>query len=241
MSIEAASPKRSGLAILWDVIVAPASAFEALRERTHWGWAFIVICVLGTIGALLQVPAGEHLVTATFAHNAAHDPNIAAMSPEKQHQALGFAIATQRYAWLFFPVIAMLAIVLSAAIFTLANAIGSGNATFGRLFGLAANIAVINFGIAYLLIGLLAARVGPESFSTQRDLLGLLPSLAKFVPENAPKLAAFLSTFNPFEMWSFVLAALGLKAIGRISAPWAYAAAAIVCFGGGAIAAAFAR
>jgi len=65
----------------------------ALRDRTHWGWAFLATSILGTIGAVLQIPAGEHVVAATFAHRAATDPQMQSLSPEKQHQALQFAIA----------------------------------------------------------------------------------------------------------------------------------------------------
>ncbi len=241
MSLAEAPVTRSGLAIAWDVIVAPKTAFTALRERTHWGWAFVVASLLGTLGALLQIPAGEHVVAASFAHQAATDPQMQNMSPAKQHQALAFALAAQHYAWIALPLIVLVAIVVAASVFTLANFVGKGGSTFSRLFGLAANVSIIGYGIAYLLIGALAARVGPAAISSQRDLLGLLPSLARLAPDNAPKLAAFLATVNPFQIWSFALIVIGLKTMTRLSAPYVYATAIVVGFGSGAFAALFAR
>ncbi len=241
MGLDTPPAARSGLAILWDVIVAPKTAFAALRDRTHWGWAFLTTSILGTIGAVLQIPAGEHVVAATFAHRATTDPQMQSLSPEKQHQALQFAIATQHYAWLALPVIVMVAILIAASVFALANFIGKGGSTFGRLFGLAANVSIVGYGIGYLLIGLLAARIGPDTISSPRDLLSLLPSLARLAPENAPKLAAFLAAINPFQIWTCVLIVIGLKTMTRLAAPYAYATAIVVAFGSGAIAALFAR
>lgn len=241
MTTDAASPTRSGLTVVWETIVAPKTAFAALRERAHWLWAFATVCVLGMLGAYLQVPAGEHVVAATFAHNAATDPNIAALSPEKQRQALGFAVAAQRFAWLAFPVIAIFGIACSALILTIANAIGRGRSSYPRLFALVANIAVIHYGMAYLLIGLLVTRLGPDAFSTPRDLFALLPSLARFAPENAPKLAALLAAFNPFQLWSFALTVLGLRMLSGIRMELALVAAAVVGFGSSAIAASLAK
>lgn len=241
MSLATAPASRSGLAIVWDVIVAPKTAFAALRERPQWLWAFLITSLLGTLGAFLQIPASQHAAAATFAHEAATNPQIQSMSAEKQHQALQIALAAQRYVWLALPLIVMAGILIAAAVMTLANAIGKGGASFGRLFALAANVSIIGYGIAYLLIGLLAARVGPDAISSQRDLLGLLPSLARFAPEGAAKLATFLATINPFQIWSCVLLVIGLKTMTKLSAPLVYVTAIIVAFGGGAIAALFAR
>lgn len=231
MNVEATSPRRNGLAIVWDVLVAPADAFAALAARTHWGWAFVVVCVLGTGGALLQIPASVHLAAATLAQRAIHDPNLAAMSAENQQHLIAQAQQIQRYAWLFFPVIAMIAILVAATIMLLGNAVARGTGRFGRLFGLAANVAVINFGIGYLLIGVLVAVRGPAAFSTQGDILAVLPSLVWFFPAAPPKLATFLATFNPLEIWSFVLLAMGLRRIAGIRRTPSYVTAAVVSFG----------
>lgn len=241
MSLEIAPASRGGLAIVWDVIVAPKTAFAALSERTHWGWAFLIACTLGTIGAILQIPAGEHVVAATLAHRASADPQMQSLTPTQREHAVAYAKLFQHYAWLGLPLIVLVANALAASVFTLANAIGKGGSSFSRLFGLACNISIVNFGIGYLLIGLIAARVGSDAISTQRDLLGLMPSLARLAPENAPKLAALLAAINPFQIWSFVLIVIGLRTMTRLAPPYVATVALVVGFGSALFAAAFAR
>jgi len=241
MTADVASPKRHGLAVLWDVIVAPRTAFEYLRDRPQWGWAFVALCVLGIGGAFLQIPAGLHVVEATLHQSAATDPNFAAMSPEKQQQIVRQAQQIQSFSWTFFPVIAIISIAIAALIFLVGNAIFKGQGRFAQLFALAANVALINFGIGYLLIGVLTALHGPDAFSTQRDILTVLPSLAWVAPGGNPKVVTLLATFNPFQIWSFVLLAMGLGIIARIPRVPAYALAAIVSFGGILFAVPFAK
>ncbi len=241
MSADAALPKRSGLSVLRDVILAPRSAFQALGERTHWGWAYLFICVLGCTGAVLQIPAGEHVAVATFAQNAAHDPRIAAMSSADQQKAIGVATSVQRYLWLFYPALAMLAIAFASLVLLFGTAVARGRAGFARLFGLAANVAILNFGIGYLVVGVLATLRGADAYSSQRDLLLTLPSLAWLVPGGSPQLVTLLAQFNPFQIWSFVLFALGLSVVAKLPRLPAYALAALVTFGGALFAVPMAR
>lgn len=241
MELRSPAALRSGPALVWDVVVAPTVAFAALRERTQWLWGFAIASLLGMLGTYLQIPAGKHVVTATLAHQAATDPQFQGMSPDKQHQILTFALATQQYSWLAIPLIIMIAIAVAALVFTIANAIGKGGSSFGKLFGLAANIAFVNFGLAALLIGVLATRVGADAISSPRDILNLMPSLARLAPEGAPKIAALLAAINPFQIWSFVLIGLGLQTMTKLSPPLVWGTAIVVGFGSGAFGALFAR
>lgn len=236
-----APPARSGLTIAWDTLCAPKTAFTALQIHASWVYAFAIVVVLGTLGSFLQVPAGEHVVTAAFAHSAATDPNLAAMSPAKQKQALGFALLAQRYAWLAYPVIAIVGMLLSAFVLTIANAVGGGRASFGRLFALVANIGIINYGLASLLVGLLVLRLGGDAFTTTRDIVSLLPSLARFAPEHAPKLAMALAAINPFYVWAFVLEVFGMRIVSNVALPVAAFAAFVAVFGSSVIAVFFAK
>jgi hypothetical protein len=241
MNADATLPKRSGLSVLLDVILAPRSAFEALSARTHWGWAFLFACLLGCTGAALQSPAGQHIAATMIAQNPTHDPKIAAMSPAETQQMIEIVKTTQRWVWVAYPFIVLAAIAFAALILLIGTAVARGQAGYGRLFGVAANVAIINYGINYLLIGILAALRGPDAFSTQRDLIATVPSLAWLVPGDSPKLAAALAQVNPFQIWSFFLMALGLTIVAKLPPVPAYAVAAVVTFGSAAITVAFAR
>jgi len=241
MNADAALLKRSGLSIVRDIVLAPRSAFEALAERTHWGWAFLFVCILGCAGSLLQSPAGEHIAVAAITQNPTHNPQLAEMSPAQTQQAIKYATLAQKWSWAFYPLIAIVAIGITSLVLLAGNAITRGAGSFARLFGLAANVAVVNWGIYLLLVGALAALRGPDSFFTQRDLINTVPSLAWLAPGASPKLAVLLSEFNPFQIWSFFLVALGLGVVAKLPRIPAYVLAAIVTFGSAALSAPFAK
>ncbi|MBC5799438.1 MAG: YIP1 family protein [Candidatus Eremiobacteraeota bacterium] len=230
MSVEAASAPstRSGLSTLWDVIVAPQSAFAALRERPTWVWAFVATSVFGIAGALLQLPAGEHIARNLIALNPSHDPKIAAMTPEQRQAVTNISVATQRIATWLYPIGVLVAIAWGTLIALIANAAGKGDGTWGRLFAFIANIAFIRLGLGAFVTGVLVALRGPAALVTTRDLLTVLPSLAWLVPAGNVKLAAFLAVFNPFQIWTFVLIGIGLPIFARIGRTPAFVAAAVI-------------
>ena len=207
----AAAPKSSGLTILWDVIVAPQSAFAALRERPTWVWAFVVTSVLGMGGAILAIPAGQHMMAAMFQQMAQTNPQIAQMTPEQQQRILGMQSTIQRFTFAYYPILVALGALVTALVMLVLNAISGGDGNFKRLFALAMNVAVLHWGIAYLLVGVIASLRGPDAFSSPRDLATSIPSLAWLVPGASAKLAVFLGSIGPFAIWSFILLALGMQ------------------------------
>jgi hypothetical protein len=237
MTTEIAAPKRNGIAVLWDLLVAPSAAFAELRAIPHWGWALLLTCVLGMIGSYLQVPAAQHVTQYALAHN----PQLAALPADELASRTKVAIKIQGFAWLFFPIVAAIAVAVNALILLIASAIGRGSGTYMKCFGLSANIAFLNFGIGYFLYGVITSFHDPTSFANATDLKSVLPSLAWLAPGAGPKVLAFLSTFSLFQFWSIALMALGLRAVTGISAVAAWVTPVVVSLLGGAVAAAFAH
>jgi hypothetical protein len=237
MTTEIAAPRRNGIAVLWDMLVAPSAAFAELRAIPHWGWALLLTCVFGMIGSYLQIPAAQHVTQYTLAHN----PQFAALPADEVASRTKVAIAIQRYAWLFFPIIPAIAVALNALILVVASAIGRGSGTYMKCFALSANVAFLNFGIGYFLYGVITSFHDPTTFASANDLKSVLPSLGWLAPGAGPKVLAFLSTFSLFQFWSIALLALGLRAVTGISAVAAWVTPVAITILGGAIAAAFAH
>ena len=204
-------------AVAWDAIVAPRAAFTALRERPRWLVAYIVTCVLGVIGAILQAPAGAHIAENMVQKMIATDPNVAAMSADRQQALMAQTVGIQHYVWVYYPVIVIIALALTAVVLLIARAIGKGNASYARLFAVAALAGIVNFGLAYLYIGIIVAFKGGANFDTQRELFATLPSLAWLVPGAGLRLAAFLSAFSVFSIWAAYLIMLGLEIVAGVS------------------------
>jgi len=223
--------KPGPFAILWDVIVAPKSAFEALDARPRWLVVYVVICALGMLGAILQIPIGEHVGMATLAQRAAHDPQMANMSPKQLANIQNASTTVQRFVWLMYPVIAIFTLLVAALFLLVGNAIGRGRGTFVKLFALATHVGIITLGINYALVGVLCSLHSPDAFNSESDILRLIPSLAWFVPDASPKLTVLLEAGNPFTIWSLILLALGMKTIAKVSNLVAYGTAAFVALG----------
>ena len=205
------------LAVAWDTIVAPRAAFAAMRERPRWLVAFVSTCVLGMAGAILQVPAGVRIAVAELQRRIATDPNLSGMTAERQHALLDQATTIQQYAWIAYPFVLIVMILLTAAVLFVARSIGRGDAGFSQLFALAAHVAIVSFGLAYLYIGLIVAIKGAANFDSPHDLLAALPSLAWLAPGAGTKLYAFLASFSVFAIWSAFLMMLGLEIVARVS------------------------
>jgi hypothetical protein len=103
------------------------------------------------------------------------------------------------------------------------------------------NVAIVTWGIAYFLVGLLAYLRGPDAFSSARDMYNVMPNLGWLVPSASPKLAALLGSVGPFAIWSLILLSLGMQQTARIKPLWAWIGAVVVVFGGALIATAFAQ
>ena len=241
VSEPAAAPKSNGLSVLWDIVVAPGAAFAALRERPTAGWAFIVTSVLFAIGAIVLIPVNQHISEVTLRTMAAHNPQIAALTPEQQARQLAFTKAIQAWIWIAGPLFVAIGASITALLLLIGNAIGRGDGNFRRFFALAMNIAVIYFGIGYIVIAIVATLRGPSSFSTASDLASAVPSLGWLAPGAPAKLATFLGALNIFNLWSMVLTALGMQTVARVSPMVAWITAIVIVAGSAAFGAAFAQ
>jgi len=226
---ETAIGPRPGLSNVVDIVVAPNSAFERLRQVPTWGWAFAVATVLGVIGSLMVAPAILHALQTSMPAQLAANPGIAKLPPDQQQKtievSMTFARVFTQISFIFIPIGILIAGVVQAVIMLIANAIGRGDGTFGKYFALSVNVSVIGIGISYLVLGIIVLVRGSNAFETTTAVQASLPSLALIAPGARGALAGFLGALNVFAIWSIVLLALGMQRVGRVSPPIAWAAA----------------
>ncbi len=220
----------------WDIVVAPRATFAALRERPQWRRAFLLAALLGALGGLLQVPAREHVAGLLLASDSGSGSALAAMSESRRGEAEAFALGVVRWTWLASPLLLALSTGLGTLVMLLATALARHRAGAAPLFALAANVAVVKFGLGSLALGTIMLLRGSNDFATDRALLTALPSLAWFAPQSSPALATVLEQVDPFAVWSCVLLFLGLSEVAGTPAGAALPAAALVAFGGAVLA-----
>ena len=223
--------RRRGLQTVADILVAPRSAFAALREFPTWVWAYLIGAALLMLGTFALGPALQHALDASLPGQLLASPNIAKLSPDQQQKTIANIMATQRtivgLTWIFPPFFILIAGLMQSTVMLVANAVGHGDGSFRKFWALAINVQV-----AGALGGIVTAAIvlvrGANSFERSTDLQAVLPNLGMLAPGAPPILAAVLTALNVAALWQTALLALGMIAVARIAAVPAWVAAGLM-------------
>jgi len=212
----AQAPKANGLKTALDTIVAPNEAFERLRTAPTWGWAFLITLILYMLGSYLLTPAIIHGMQADWPHQVASDPRMAQLTPEQQQNALNIGITIVRFAWIFPLIVVPFYLLIQTIVLLIFKAIGRGDAGFGQLWAVAANISVPILGGGSIVLAIISIVRGADSFSSNFDVQAAMPSLAMLAPAAPLKLRGFLGGFTPFSIWGAYLIATAMSVTARV-------------------------
>jgi hypothetical protein len=146
---------------------------------------------------------------------AAASPNPGALSPAEASRDAGIEVGLN----IAFQTAGIAMIwVWTAIIFAAVS--GSGPSSFRVYFALAANAALPS-ALGFLLSAAYIAH-DPTAYANFSQLNRAFPdSLALLEPRDNDRAVAFLQTFDVFGLWSTMLLAFGLKAIGKVDLFWA--------------------
>jgi hypothetical protein len=217
------TPKASGLQTAINTIISPKEAFEALAVSPTWGWALLISLVLPIVAFFLMVPAVQHGMLGDFAKQAATNPQIAQMSDADRAKFASYApffvIAT--------PIFLIVFVLIQTVIMAVFNAVGHGQAGFGKLWAAAMNICII-YGLGQIVGGIVVLLRGADSFNSNAEVQRAVPSLAMLAPGSSDvHLLAFLGTLNPFLIWSVVLVSMAMTYTAKVPKAQAWMAAAV--------------
>ena len=164
------------------------------------------------IGSLLLAPALEHVI----GHETLSDPSGTRTSAADVARLAGSEVANEI---LLQTIGALMFWVWTAVILTAVS--GKGPKSFLVYFSLAANTA-IPAAIGFFVFSAFIAAHNPAGYSSFSDLNRALPdSLAIFETQPNEGAVAFLASFDVFQLWSSLLLAFGLYAIGKVELFWA--------------------
>lgn len=215
MAVDAQPSRANGLKTAWDTIIAPKDAFESIRNVPTWGWALALTIVLSVIGNILLVPALQHAMAAAWPQTVAASPQLSQMSPDRQQSALEMTQKFAGFAWVGSFISAPVYALIAAVVLLIFDKLGRGEGTFGRYFAAACNIGLVGLGLGSLVLGIIATLRGAATFNSQLSVQEAMPSLGTIIPATG-KLAVFLATVTPFNLWVVGLAVLALLVIGRV-------------------------
>ena len=224
--------RRSGLANVVDIFIAPNAAFERIRQVPTWGWAFLVAVLLGIAGSLLVGPAILHAMETSMPAQLAANDAIAKLPPDQQQKQIAGFISLYKniakFSWIFIPVWVLVVGLFQGVVMLITNAATRGGGTFKKYFALSITVAVVGIGLAQLVLGIIVSLRGANSFETTTAVQSAVPSLALLAPGAKGALGGFLGALNVFIFWATALLAFGMIRVGRIPRGAAWATAIIM-------------
>lgn len=228
--------KPNGLATYFGILFSPGESFATLARTPMWGWAAIIGILIVVTSTIVSLPEIQKI------GQIAQTQALSQMSADQQaraHQNMaamaGFIKGTIVVGSFIGPWIGWL---IAAVIFLIGASASKADAKFGAAWTLAVNSFLV-FGLGQLVNAVILALRGPDSISTPPDAYAV-PSLAMFA-HDSPKLAAALYAFNPFNLWFYAVAAIGLQLMMRMKPQAAWITVVIYALLGAGIGAAFAR
>lgn len=220
----------SEIGTLGSIFFEPGATFEDLRRKPRFLLAGFIIIILFTAFNILfiQKVGFEQIIRARLESN----ERVRQMSSE-QKQALidqQSGPIVKGISYVAGPIVILIIFLIGGLIYWLgANAMG-GNATFLR--GISVWIyssfppTVISM-LANILVLFLKSTDDIDIASSQSGLVQASPSF--FIDgKTSPVLNAVLGTFDVFFIWGWILAAIGLRIVGKISSGAAWAIVLLV-------------
>ncbi len=218
-------PQMSEVGTLGNIFFEPGATFEDLRRKPRFIIAGLLIIIVVSLYnfAFIQKVGFERIIKERLESN-----SRVQQMPEDQKQKMieqqsGPIVKTISYAAV--PIIMIIAFLIGGLIYWLgANAMG-GSATFGQgisVWVYSSFPPILISMLASFLILFLKSADDIEVAASQNGLVHANPSF--FIDgKSSPVLSAILATFDLFSLWGWILAAIGLRIVGKISSGAAWA------------------
>lgn len=220
------TPEMSEAATLGNVFIEPGRTFEDLRRKPRFILAALAIIAVTTIFQFMFISkVGEDNLRRYIGEQIDKSPQAASLSREQKEQSIDLQLTIVKATRYLMPLFIIIGLVIGGLLYWgLANAFG-GRANF--LHGLSAWVysslpPTLVLMLANIIVVLFKSPDDIDIGASQRGLVQANPSLLVDGKE-MPVVATLLSTLDLFAIWGWVLAAIALQKMARLSAGAAWA------------------
>ncbi|MBX7174699.1 MAG: YIP1 family protein [Pyrinomonadaceae bacterium] len=214
-------PQMSEASSLFNIFFEPGRTFEFLRVKPKFIMATLIIIVLTVLFQTLFVSRiGETRMRRFVTEQMEKNPRVQSLPADQKESIVNQQVTISRYVGRFgIPVfIAIFFVILTLLYWGGASAMG-GSISFLRALSV-----VVYSSFPPTVIGMLANIIilflkDPDDIdiaTSQRGLVHANPTLF-FEGKEMPVLTTLISTLDVFQIWGWVLAAIGLTIMARIS------------------------
>ncbi|HEX8288177.1 MAG TPA: Yip1 family protein [Pyrinomonadaceae bacterium] len=210
----------SEAATITGIFFEPGRTFEDLRRKPRFIWATLIIVVLATsFSFLLANKIGEKGFRQFALEQLEKSSQASSLSQEQKERSVDLQMTIMKVSRFLVPVFIIIGLGIGGLIYWLGGNAMGGAGTFWH--GLSAWVysslppsVIMMLGNIIVLLFKPAEEI--EVATSQRGLLHANPSF--FIDgKESPVLATLLGTLDLFAIWGWVLAAIGLQKLFKIS------------------------
>jgi hypothetical protein len=201
-----------------DTFTAPSKTFtDILRSSAFWGplVVMIVVSILFAFGTQQKV-GWEKVYENNLHQSPKNEEKMAQMPPEQAANVKAIsAKVTAAIAYGYPVVILLVTAITSLLVWVTANFILGGTSKYGQIYAVNMYASLV-MNIKYLLAVIaLFAGLAPDSFLMQNPVG---TNVGYYLSSDTPKwLSTFCTHIDLFEIWSLVLATIGVAIVAKIS------------------------
>lgn len=214
------APQMSEAATLGNIFVSPGAVFDDLRRKPRFILAILAIVIAATAYQFLFVQKmGEERMKSFALEQMDKNPQVQSMSPEQKETALASGTKITSVVRYLIPVFVLIFFAVGGLLYWLAGKAmgGSGNYWHALAVWVYSSLPpALVATFANLLILFLKSPDDIDIATSQRGLVHANPSF--FIDGKAyPVLATLLGTIDFFQIWGWILAAIGLQRVLKLS------------------------
>ncbi len=213
-------PQMSEAATLGNIFISPGETFEDLRRKPRFILAILLmLIVMGVFQFLFVQKLGEDRMKSAVVEQMEKNPQLQSLPPDQKEAAIERGTKFGSIVRYLFPVILLIVLLIGGLIYWLAGKVmgGSGNFLHGlSVWAYSSLPPTLVMMLANILILFLKSPDEIDIAASQRGLIHANPSF--FIDgKTMPVLATLLATFDFFQIWGWVLAAIGLQKVMKLS------------------------
>ena len=219
-------PQMSEAATLFNIFIEPGKTFEDLRRKPRFIIASLVIAILVTgFGWGLYLKVGDDGMRRFLDEQFDKNPQTQNLSKDDRAKAMQLQLTIMTVVRYALPIFVLISLLLGGLVYWGSAKAFGGTGNF--LHGLSVFVyssfppAVITMLASYVVLALKSVD-DIDIAASQRGVLHANPSIL-IDGKAMPVVATLLATLDVFQIWGWVLAAIGLRIANKLSSGSAWA------------------
>ncbi len=226
-------PQMSEAATLGNIFVSPGETFTDLRRKPRFLLALLLMMIVTTAYQFLFVnKLGEERMRGAVLEQMEKNPQVQTLPADQKQTAVDRALTVGSYIRYLFPVFLLVGVAVGALIYWGAGKAMGGDGSYKHAisaFVYSSFPPTIVAMLANILILFLKSADEIDIGMSQRGLLQANPSF--FIDgKTMPVLSTLVATLDFFQIWGWILAAIGLHKLLKLSKASAWTIVLILAF-----------